>query len=143
MKLPISLKVAFVAVGVCPAAAFYTQPAAWAAAPHKLARAPASKAFVGVSRHAALMAPARTAPALASTAAALAEPEPEKTLGSRRLGKMVGPSFDLKLTPLAIIESNTPTWGFSDTVRHVPPRRDATHTKSAPADSSFFDDFVG
>lgn len=108
MKLPTSLKVAAVAIGVGPAAAFYTQPAAWAAAPHKLARAPAAKAFVGASRRAALMVPARTAPALASTNAALAEAEPEKTFGSRRLGKMVRPSCYPNPPPLAIIESNAP-----------------------------------
>jgi len=49
------------------------------------------------------MVPARTAPALASTNAALAEAEPEKTFGSRRLGKMVPPKEMKKLLPLAMM----------------------------------------
>lgn len=83
MKLSTPLTAVVVALGVSSSHAFYAQPGLKLASPSRtLTRGPVAR----VGRHAVLAA--RTAPALKAEAA-MAEPEPEKTFGSRRLGKMV------------------------------------------------------
>jgi len=83
MKLSTPLTAAVVALGVSSSHAFFAQPGLKLASP---ARAVPRGPLARVGRHA--VRAARTAPVL-NAEAAMAEPEPEKTFGSRRLGKMV------------------------------------------------------